>query len=406
MHDFSFLPQDKWRTWGSFSLQWLLALLFIGGVSGSASALFLFTLEKVTQIRENHAYFLYTLPLIGLFIGWFYQKGGERVEKGNNLVLEEINAPTGHSIPLKMSIWVLIGTLLTHLSGGSAGREGTAVQMSASLSSQFPLKRFQHINTSSFLRASIAAGFASVFGTPLAGILFALEVPQKGKMAISSLLPCIIAAFWADIVCHLWGASHAVYPTLVYVPLDIQTLGKLLLAGLCFAASSWLFIQLSEFIQNKANTFIPDKRFQPFWGGFILLVCFLIFPLSELQGLGLPTLTSAFYTTSAPYLFFGKLVLTAFTLSVGFKGGEVTPLFFIGATLGSYLASVLGLPTDFLAALGFIGVFAGATKTPWACAFIGLELFGFANGLAYVFICFFIYFISGSKSIYKAQKKS
>ncbi len=402
----SFLSKKTWLTHYELSIQWFISLVFIGLVSGSSSALFLYTLERVTLLRENYPFLVLTLPITGLFIGWFYQKGGERVGKGNNLVLEEINAPTGHSIPLKMSLWVLLGTLFTHLSGGSAGREGTAVQMSASLSDQFPLSKFKRVNRAIFLRASVAAGFASVFGTPLAGTLFALEVPQKGKIAFSALFPCLIASFWADTVCHLWGTTHSVYPTLDFVAFNTQTIGKLLLAALCFAASSRMFIQLSEFIQMKTNTFIPDKRLQPFWGGLILLVCFVIFPLDELQGLGLPKLASAFHAPAPPYLFLGKLIFTAFTLSVGFKGGEVTPLFFIGATLGSCAASMLGLPTEYLAALGFIGVFAGATKTPWACAFIGLELFGIANSFAYLLTCFCVYFLSGKSSIYKAQKKS
>ncbi|MFN3588086.1 MAG: chloride channel protein [Spirosomataceae bacterium] len=401
-----FFSKNKWFTLYELSAQWLIALLFVGVVSGSSSALFLYSLERITLLRGNYPFFLYALPFVGLFIGWFYQKGGDRVGKGNNLILEEINVPTQQKIPLKMSLWVLVGTLLTHLSGGSAGREGTAVQMSASLSDQFPLKRFYRVNRSIFLRASIAAGFASVFGTPLAGILFALEVPQRGKIAFSALVPCLIAAFWADTVCHFWGATHSVYPTIAFLKLDIQTLGKLAIASICFALSSWLFIQIGELVTKKIRALIPDKRFQPFWGGLILLICFLVFPLDELQGLGLPTLSAAFEQTAAPYLFLGKLVFTAFTLSVGFKGGEVTPLFFIGATLGSYLASVLGIPTDYLAALGFIGVFAGATKTPWACVFIGYELFGAANSVAYLFICFSVYFLSGENSIYTAQRKS
>lgn len=406
MHISSFFSKNKWSTLLKLVTQWIIALFFIGLVSGSASALFLISLDKTTQLRETHSFFLYTLPFIGLLIGWLYQKGGEKVGKGNNLVLEEINEPTGHTIPTKMSILVFIGTLLTHLGGGSAGREGTAVQMSASLSDQFPFTRFHQINRSIFLRASIAAGFASVFGTPLAGLLFALEVPQKGKVALHALLPCLLAAYWANAVCHLWGAAHSFYPTLDFVPLDAQMIGKLVLSGVCFAASSWLFIQISHLISVNIGILIPDKRFQPFWGGLILLACFLLFPLDEMQGLGLPTLSLAFIQTSSPFLFIGKLVFTAFTLSVGFKGGEVTPLFFIGATLGSYLASLLGVPTAYLAALGFIGVFAGATKTPWACTLMGYELFGGSNTFAYLFICFLVFYLSGERSIYKAQKKS
>ena len=386
-------------TW--FVGRWLLLASLVGALAGTASAGFLVSLERVTAWREAHPWALALLPLGGLAVGWAYYRFGNRVVKGNNLILDELHAPS-EIIPLRLVPLVLGGTLVTHLLGGSAGREGTAVQMGGALADQLsrwlPRRERQLL-----LIAGMSAGFASVFGTPLAGAVFGLEVLLMGSVRYEAILPSFLAAVMADQVTRAWGVGHTPYPELAAVPLTVLGLGCTLLAGALFGLTASGFARLTHWLGRQFGR-IGYPPLRPVLGGALVAAAMWALGTTRYEGLGVPVIVAAFQHPLPVQDFALKLALTALTLGAGFKGGEVTPLFFMGAALGSALAPVLPLPVALLAAMGFVGVFSGAANTPLACLLMGLELFGTHAGIYLALACVVAYLFSGHHGIYTSQQ--
>jgi H+/Cl- antiporter ClcA len=375
----------------------------IGIFSGSASAFFLVSLEWVTQFRESHNWILWLLPMGGLSIGLIYHYLGKEVVKGNNLLLEEYENPQ-KSIPLKMAPMVLIGTLITHLFGGSAGREGTAVQMGGAIADQFTrLFKLDASDRKTLIILGISAGFASVFGTPLAGALFALEILYFSTISLKSSILSFLVAYIAYFTVDFWQVKHTHYNIPVVPDITINTFAWVILAGVLFGLTSMLFSRTTHFWGRLFSKMISYAPLRPFVGGIILAVAIYCIGTTKYIGLGIPTIVDSFSIPNASYDFLLKILFTGFTLGAGFKGGEVTPLFFIGATLGSALSLFIPLPIAFLAGLGFVAVFSGATHTPIACTIMGMELFGIESGVYIGITCLIAYFSSGSIGIYHSQ---
>ncbi len=388
-------------------------------LSGTASAGFLWALERVTRLRWEHGWLLFLLPIAGLVIGWLYHAVGQRAEAGSNLIMEEIHQPGG-GVPGRMAPLVLAGTLATHLCGGSAGREGTAVQMGGSLASVYA--RFCRIapeNVRVLLMAGIAAGFGSVFGTPLTGAIFAMEVLVVGRMQYDALIPVLVASVIGDLTCSAWGIRHAPYHIAVAETAGASLLpnglllGKVVLAAIAFGLASQVFSELTHAIKKQFARFIAYAPLRPAVGGVLVIALVYALGTRDYLGIGVSspdpgatTILSAFAPAGAPpWSWWWKLIFTAVTLGSGFKGGEVTPLFFIGATLGHTVALVLSGPVDLFAGLGFIAIFAGATNTPLACTMLGIELFGAHHAVYYAVACFIAYLFSGHTGIYSAQQR-
>ncbi|WP_442902351.1 voltage-gated chloride channel family protein [Flavobacterium sp.] len=389
---------------GFYILRWVVLTLILGTVIGSASAGFLVSLDWVTKTRENHLVLLAFLPLAGLVIGLVYHYYGKEVQAGNNLLLDTLYTPK-EKIPFKMAPLVYLGTLLTHLFGGSAGREGTAVQMAGALGDQItPWLKLNPDNRKTLLTAAVAAGFASVFGTPLAGAIFGLEVVRVGKVRYPSLLPVFAAAIWANYVTHLWQVAHTPYRILAKTDWEPVFFVYCIGAGILFGLTAAAFSKLMHGTTHVFNRIIAYPPLRPFWGGVLVAVGVWVLGTSKYIGLGLPTILESFDQPLPFAVFALKLGFTVLTLGAGFKGGEVTPLFFIGATLGSALSGIIPLPTALLAAMGFVAVFAGATNTPLACTVMGLELFGIENGTYLALACVVAYLSSGHHSIYTSQR--
>ncbi len=395
---FEFLPNFK------FTIKWLLGAGVVGLLVGSASAIFLISLKWVTNYRETNVWIIMFLPLAGFIIGWVYHRYGTSVVKGNNQILEEFYRPQ-KTIPLKMAPLVLFGTLATHLFGGSAGREGTAIQMGGAIADQFPKWfKLENEDRKILITIGVAAGFASVFGTPLAGAIFALEWLVIGRIRYEAILPAFLGAFVAHYTCEdLWLVQHTPYSIPIVPPLDTLKILWIIPAGICFGLAANLFAKATHAWTALFNSQIKYPPLRPFIGG--ILVAILVFAMGTTKyiGLGIPTIVDSFSENLPWYDFLAKIGMTSLTLGAGFKGGEVTPLFYTGATLGNALSGIIPLPMALLAGMGFVAVFSGATNTPLACTLMGIELFGEASGVYVGLACVVAYIFSGHAGIYNAQ---
>jgi H+/Cl- antiporter ClcA len=385
------------------SLKWFFICCMIGIFSGSASALFLVSLEFITQIRIQNTWIIWLLPFGGLLIGYFYFISDPRITKGNNLLLEEYNKPEKR-IPFMMAPLVLLGTLITHLFGGSAGREGTAVQMGGAIAdvctSIFKLSPSER---RTIIILGISAGFASVFGTPLAGAIFALEIVFFSRINFKSILLSFAVAYIAYFMVEFWKIKHTHYSIPEIPAMNFTVFLWIIIVSILFGFAALLFSRSTHFWGKLFSKNIKYPPLRPFIGGIILAVSIYFIGTTKYIGLGVPMIVDAFSIQNAPYDFLLKILFTGFTLGAGFKGGEVTPLFFVGATLGSALSVIVPLPTALLAGMGFVAVFSGATHTPLACTVMGIELFGINCGIYIGIACIIAYFFSGSVGIYKSQ---
>jgi H+/Cl- antiporter ClcA len=386
-----------------FISKWLFLASIIGVLAGTASAGFLISLDFVTLLREENLWIIALLPFGGFLIGLVYYYADDAIGKGNNLLIEQFYKPD-KKIPILMIPLVLVGTLITHLFGGSAGREGTAVQMGGAIADQFTAPfRLRPRDRKILLTCGISAGFASVFGTPLAGAVFALEVLIIGRIRYEAIFPVFIAAFIADYVCHSWGVFHLQYEIFevpIMSPLNIL---YTIFAGIAFGLVSFLFSKTTHFWSDFFKSKIRYAPFRPLIGGVVIAIAVYLLGHTRYIGLGIPIIIEAFDHQLNSYDFLIKLLFTAFTLGAGFKGGEVTPLFFVGACLGNALFWIVPLPLSLLAGMGFVAVFCGATNTPIACTLMAIELFGAESALYTGLACVVAYLFSGHSGIYQSQ---
>jgi len=385
--------------------QWISLGSLVGVLCGGASALFLWLLERVTDFRNAHEAIVYTLPIAGLLIGAIYQRFGASIKGGSNFVIDTIH-DEGPELPLRMAPMVLVGTVLTHLFGGSAGREGTAVQMGASLTDWVSHRlRVSRPVRRQLLAAGAAGGFGSVFGTPIAGAVFGLEFVVLGRVEYDALVPALVASLVGDLTTRALGIVHTRYPMVARVPLAPLLFLKWLVFAAAVAAVTTVFIDLTAFLKRHGEARISRLPVRMFLGGLVVVGLWKLVGTSDYLGLGVPTIVRAFSDRNlASYTFALKLIFTAITLAAGFLGGEVTPLFFVGAALGNVLARALGIPLELGAGVGLAAVFAASANTPLALSIMAVELLG-ASALPHVVVvCVVAYLLTGNRSIYPAQR--
>lgn len=386
-------------------LQWVWLGGAVGASCGAASALFLILLELATDFRNGHESIVYILPLAGIAIGLVYERWGKSIKGGNNLILDTIHEDTPQ-IPLRMAPMVLIGTVLTHFFGGSAGREGTAVQMGASLADEIAHRlRVGKDTRRHLLAAGIAGGFGSVFGTPIAGTIFGMEVVSIGRISYDAFLPALTASVVGDFVTRALGVVHTPYPQIAHVDLTPLVLGKLCVIGVGMAFATIAFVELTHRLKSFLEAKVSRLPIRMFLGGAAIVIMWKVIGTSDYLGLGVPMIVRSFTDPNLPWFAFAvKMVFTAVTLSAGFLGGEVTPLFFIGATLGSVLARLLGLPIELGAGLGVAAVFGAAANTPVALSIMAVELVGSAAFPHVMIVAAIAFLLSGHRGIYPSQR--
>lgn len=404
--------QDQFSTFNSLK-KWIAAGLllvpFLIALIGSSVAFFLWSLDQTIALFATYPRLIYVLPMAGLLTGWLYDKFGKNCHAGNNQVYQEIRhclisqpgSDETHAIntannaqdsnqptPFIMAPLVLLGTLLTHLCGGSAGREGTAIQIGGAIASWLSRSwKTTIVDKPMIIQGGVAAGFGAVFGTPLAAAIFAIEVLGLRFARCRSILFCLICAIGADQVTQVWGIRHTGYriDPMNIGATSLTLLFKLTIAGLAFGAVALLFLNATKSVSRLFERLVPRKALQPAIGGLVIVAISLTWNVRDYLGLGVVadpqkpeavSIVSSFHADGANSLsWFSKLALTSITLGSGLKGGEATPLFFVGSTLGNSLSGPLNLPVDLLAGLGFVAVFAAATRTPLACSMMAIELF-------------------------------
>ena len=384
---------------------WILLICATAGIVGTASAGFLSLLDFTTHTRVTHLWLIYSLPFLGLLISFIYLKINPSLNNGNEFIIRNFLNESADIKPIPISLAPLVfsGTILTHLGGGSAGREGTAVQMGASISNQFNRwiqldKPAQRLLTC----IGVSAGFAGVFGTPLAASIFALEFFSFRKTKWYFILPTVFTAYLAHWICLSWGIQHANYKIIAFNDYSIQTIGWIGVAGLIFGLTALLYLYTTTLFSSIFSA-IQYPPFRTFFGGIMIVAFILLTHQEKLSGLGLANIEAAFLYPQGNWDFLLKLLLTSLTLSVGFKGGEVTPLFFIGSVLGSVLIAFIPLPISLLAGLGLVAVFAGATHCLASAMVLGIELFGTKYAVYIVIACTVAYLFSGVKNIYAGR---
>lgn len=384
-------------------LRWIVLGAVSGVLAGVSSYVFLEGLDRITEFRLDHEWLLWFLPAAGLVIGAAYHYVGGRAGQGNALLIDQIHEPTTW-VPRRMAPLVLIGTWVTHLFGGSAGREGTALQMSGSLTDLFARTiRLDTADRRLLLVTALGGGFGAVFGVPLAGAVFALEVQSIGRVRYEALVPALTAALIGDLVVHGLGHDHPARPQLD-IPLDGVLLAKVAVAGLAFGLAGAVFAELTHAIKAFMVRRVRWLPLRPVIGGTAVVGLAALFGRDYL-GLSLPLIDQSLAGDRLSFAVFAlKIVFTAVTLGCGFPGGEVTPLFVIGATLGAALATPLHLDVTLLAAVGFVAVFAGAANTPLACTIMGVELFGAGAVLPLAVGCVIAYVFSSHRGIYPTQR--
>lgn len=389
----------------SYQTQLFLALfgIGIGCIIGAITMIFGSVLLWITDFREQHIQQLIPcIPLAGLCIVWLYEKFGGKSKEGMSLILNVAHREDT-AIPKRLIPFIICSTWLTHLVGGSAGREGVAVQIGATVSHQLGKRFLIEDGTHIFLVVGMAAGFAGLFQTPIAAIFFAAEVLVVGQLALRAIIPMVTAAFSAAWISHLLGLEK--FTMIFSVDFSAMLLIKALVMGFIFGVVGTFFAKMLHSMKHICAHMIPKPTLRIFFFGIALAILLIVLDDGRYAGLGTNLISDVFSNgTIYPYDWLCKALLTGFTLAIGFQGGEVTPLFAIGATLGAVFAIFFHVPIPFAAALGYVAVFGSATNTFFAPVLIGAEVFGYEKLIYFVIACAAAHIFCHHPSIYGKQK--
>lgn len=385
--------------------RWVALAVVVGVLSGLLSAAFLESLDWATNTRNSNNWLVFTLPVAGLIVGALYHYAGRGLERGTNLIIDQIHS---HSqwVPFRLTPLIFGASVISHVAGGSTGREGAALQFAAGVTDPISKKlKLPPADRSLMLITAIAGGFGSVFGVPVTGAVFALEVQRVGRVRYDALVPAFVASFIGDAVVRGLGVHHTHYPLFPSVNWNWATGGRVAAFGLVAGLVALLFVQLTHTVKKISAKYISWYPARPLVGGIILAVLVLACGWRDYQGLSIPLALEAM-NGSAAGQWGTKLLLTSLTIGSGFVGGEFIPLFVIGALAGASYAHITGANVALFAMVGAVAVLAGATNAPLACTLLGIELFG-GNGIVlFAVACAAAYATSGHTGIYHAQPVS
>ena len=384
-------------------LRWLLVSGLTGVACGLVGAAFYYVVSFVTAARQAHGWLLFCLPLAGLFIVWSYRVLGMENDSGTNQIIASVRS--GEKPPLRLALLIFVSTALTHLTGGSAGREGAALQIGGSVAASIGrLLRLGERNMNLIVMCGMSAVFTALFGTPLSATVFSLEVVSVGIVHYSALFPCLLASLVTTGVTRLLGVHPEGYVLMGGPALDWQFMLRTGLLAVACALLSMAFCVLMHKTNHLYKKYLPNQYLRVLAGAAILVVLTLLVGSRDYNGAGGNIIEAALAGHAVPYAFLLKMLFTAVTLGAGFRGGEIVPTFFVGATFGCAAAPLLGLDPAFGGAIGMIALFCGVTNCPLASIFLSIELFGSSHVLFFALACALSYLLSGKFSLYSAQK--
>ncbi|MBQ8636875.1 MAG: chloride channel protein [Clostridia bacterium] len=384
-------------------VKWIVLSIIVGLVGGVIGSLFHICVDYATELRTSHSWLIYLLPIGGLAITAIYSVFKNKGNLDTNRVLEA--ATEEEKVPLVMAPLIFISTVITHLLGGSAGREGAALQLGGSIGynigSAFKLNK-NDVHT--LVMSGMSAVFSALFGTPVTAAIFAIEVLRVGEMHYGALVPCVVSSIVAYFTAGSFGISPVRFSG-ISISIDAPVeLGMIVILAILCAIVSILFCLAIKYCESYSERFIKNNYIRAFVGGGVIVLLTVIFNTYDYNGAGMDIISKAMSGDAKYEAFIIKIVFTAITIAAGFRGGEIVPSFFIGSTFGCVAGYLLGIDTGFAAAVGFVAVFCGVVNCPIASLILALEVFGSENIMIFALVCAISYMMSGYFGLYKSQK--
>lgn len=391
------------RNYVTSFVKWILLSLVVGGFGGVIGSIFHIAIDRVTEYRMENPWIINLLPLGGILIAFFYRMFHSKGKIDTNRVIESVRE--GEKIPLVMVPLIFVSTIITHALGGSAGREGAALQLGGGTG--YNLGRILGLNKSDMkimVMSGMSAVFSALFGTPLTAAIFSLEVTNVGILHYAGILPCVMASVVAAEIAKLFGLHGVHFQGIEFGAVAWDVALKVIILALICAAVSILFCYAIEKTEDIFDKLIKNCYVRAFFGGALVVALTYVVGSYDYNGAGMDVVGRAISGDAVPWAFLLKIIFTAITISAGFKGGEIVPTFFIGATLGCAVAPILGLDASMSAAIGFVALFCGVVNCPVASIFLALEVFGGEGILYFAIACSVSYMMSGLFGLYDSQK--
>lgn len=383
-------------------MKWLLFAALAGGSIGLIGAVFHIAIDRAAAFRLENGWPLYLLPLAGFFIVWSYRVTDMQDDKGTEYIIGSVR--DGKHLRLRTAPLIFAGTVLTHLAGGSAGREGAALQLGGSLANNIGrLLRLDEKDGRVITMCGMAAGFSALFGTPIAAAILSMEIISVGVMYYSAIVPCVLSALVAREVAVLLGVTPTTFAVAAMPGWSFLLIGKLVALGALCGLVAVLFCAVMHAAPRLYDRVTPNPYLRVLIGSALVIGLTLLLG-RDYNGAGVDVIQRALAGNARPEAFFLKMVFTALTLAAGFKGGEIVPAFFCGATFGCFYGSLLGLPPSFAGAVGIVSVFCGVTNCPLTSILLAYELFGGEELPMYSLAIAVSYMLSGYSGLYHAQK--
>ena len=384
-------------------LKWIALALVVGLVCGAVGVAFHFAVDFATEFRGGHPWVLYILPAAGLAIVGLYKLLKLPTNAGTNQVIEAIR--TDDPVPISMAFLIFVSTVLTHLFGGSAGREGAALQIGGSIGNKIGRvvklsEKDKHLIT----LCGMSAVFSALFGTPLTAAVFVLEVVSVGEIYYAGFVPCIVSALVAFALAQLCGVPPTGFTVAALPELAVLPIVKVALLGVLCAVLSMVFCIVMHKSGKLASKLVKNEYLRIVLGGAVIIVLTLLVGGQYYNGAGMNFVAEAVAGNTRPLAFVMKIIFTAITLGCGFKGGEIVPTFYVGATFGCLVGPLLGLDAGFAAAVGIVALFCGVVNCPIASIILSIELFGSEGMLFFAIACGVSYILSGYYGLYSSQK--
>lgn len=382
--------------------KWILIAAVVGILGGVAGSIFHLSIDYVTELRTKYDWLIFLLPAGGLVIAGIYEVFRSKGRIDTNRVLEAVGAE--EKVPLVMAPLIFVSTVITHLLGGSAGREGAALQLGGSIG--YNMGRVFRLNKNDMhiiVMAGMSSVFAALFGTPLAAAFFALEVTCVGVLHYAGMVPCMIASVTAYYTALRFGVSPIRFK-IIAESISGEVLVKVIILALACAVVSIAFCVAIKKTEDSMERLLHNKYLRAFVGGAIIAVLSLVLQTRDYNGAGMDVISRAMAGEAKASAFVLKIVFTAITIAAGFKGGEIVPALFIGSTLGCVLGPILGVNPGFAAAIGAVSLFCGVVNCPVASVLLALEIFGAEGILLFAVACGVSYMMSGNFGLYKSQR--